>query len=864
MLEKIKHISNWSIANPKKAIGLNIATAFALLLLVLIPIIFPSSNLSRLKIDTDPENMLSKSEPVRMFHNQMKKEFNLYDIIVLGIVNDTNKQGIFNKESLTKIYDLTQYAKTLDGVVSKELIAPSTVDSIESASKGVVNFNWLMQSPPADDKEAYDIYKKAARIPFLNGTLVSQDGKAIALYIPIKSKDLSYKTSKLLKAKALELGMTDDIYVTGLPIAQDQFGVEMFKQMAISAPLAMIFIFLLMYFFFRNVKLIISPMIVALLSVITTMGLLIVSGNTIHIMSSMIPIFIMPIAVLDAIHILSDFFEVYQKYSDKEKSINHVMDTLFQPMLYTSVTTVVGFASLAFTPIPPVQTFGIFVALGVAFAWVSTVTFIPAFIMLLNPKSLENFGVKGQENDVIETGKYLNWFGHKMSKYYKSVLITTIILLIVSIVGINKIVINDNPIRWFTANHEIRIADRALNERFAGTYMAYLTFDAQITKDVIVRSAIKNGISKDLIKGNTKSEIINNLLNFADNQEDADTWYDKIDNLENDLQVFKNPEVFAYIEDLQNYILKTGVVGKSNSIVDVVKTVYRDLYEGDESYFKIPDSSAAIAQTLITYQSSHRQSDLWHFVTPDYSKANIWIQLNSGDNQDMSKVIAAVDEFQKNRPAPFNIKTSWFGMTYINVVWQNKMVTGMMKAFIGSFLIVLLLMTILFRSIAWGALAMLPLTITIGAIYGIIGFIGKNYDMPIAVLSSLSLGLAVDYAIHFLARAKEIRKNNKDWESSLTPLFGEPARAIFRNVIVISVGFMPLLFAPLNSYITVGIFVSAILFFAGVVTLAVLPAMITMLQKWMFKDKNHGKFSLVSKISIILIILAIIAQNIMM
>ena len=105
----------------------------------------------------------------------------------------------------------------------------------------------------------------------------------------------------------------DSYYITGLPVAEDTFGVEMFVQMAISAPLAMLAIFLLMLFFFRKLTLIVSPMIVAMVTMICTMGLLIGTGNTLHIMSSMIPIFLMPIAVVDSIHILSEFLKRVRK-----------------------------------------------------------------------------------------------------------------------------------------------------------------------------------------------------------------------------------------------------------------------------------------------------------------------------------------------------------------------------------------------------------------------------------------------------------------------------------------------------------------------------------------------------------------------
>ena len=90
----------------------------------------------------------------------------------------------------------------------------------------------------------------------------------------------------------------------------------------------------------------------------------------------------MPIAVLDSIHILSEFFDRYQETRDRRKTLTAVMQTLFMPMLYTSLTSAAGFASLALTPIPPVQVFGIFVALGIMAAWVLTILFIPSYVML--------------------------------------------------------------------------------------------------------------------------------------------------------------------------------------------------------------------------------------------------------------------------------------------------------------------------------------------------------------------------------------------------------------------------------------------------------------------------------------------------
>jgi uncharacterized membrane protein YdfJ with MMPL/SSD domain len=163
------------------------------------------------------------------------------------------------------------------------------------------------------------------------------------------------------------------------------------------------------------------------------------------------------------------------------------------------------------------------------------------------------------------------------------------------------------------------------------------------------------------------------------------------------------------------------------------------------------------------------------------------------------------------------------------------MVKGMLQSLMGSFIIVFIMMTILFRSPLWGIVCMVPLSITIAVIYGIIGLVGKDYDMPVAVLSALTLGMAVDFAIHFLERARASFVQTHSWKDSAAVMFGEPARAISRNVLVIAIGFLPLLAAPLIPYKTVGIFLCAIMALSGAVTLTVLPAILTVAGKWMFK-----------------------------
>ncbi len=1047
--------------------------------------------LSPVKVDTDPENMLAPDEPVRLFHNRMKRVLNLHDMVVVGVVNDQDPNGVFNVSTLRKVYELTEYAMKLkgaeigqpvgsnDGVIDVDLLSLSTVDSIEPSPNGV-SFSKLMPQPPADDKAALEVWRKARRVPFLFGSLLSdkdpnQPSKAIAMYLPLTRKDLSHAVYVRLQAETAKLGGPEKFYITGLPVAEDTFGVEMFIQMAISAPAAMVVIFLLMLVFFRKLVVIIAPMIVAMVSVIITMGVLIISGFPVHIMSSMIPIFIMPIAVLDSIHIISEFFERYQATRDREKTIRTVMAELFQPMLFTSLTSTAGFASEALAPIPPVQVFGLFVALGIMIAWVLTVTFIPAFVMFINPAKLANFGaVHAAQDDALDQtalGRFLRWVAGVTYRRAKLILVATLLVMSVAGYGITRININDNPVKWFEPSHPIREADTVLNQYFGGTYMAYLaiqyepaafdanTFAADLHKQLAQRSADVSAemarlgpaavelaaadkavdASSELFLAALRKKLIPPRFAATDGQLKVWGYLDKFLNLEadrlepaggsplafdgvkyaeglgamaaehgkrfaegvekldkligsveaarpatrdamlallaeryngtaapNDLsplrgsgvngastgglrprpnaagpsgldtsadgpslptgatslppgaptaapatpkppaasapasvepalptiepsnvepalpvigepaeseatkpsgyaltgtqqtniyaaaasdsvsllidqirqesEVFKRPDVLKWMARLQAAMGKAGTVGKSNSLVDMVETVHRDLLGGDPNEYRVPANAATVAQCIDQFQSGSpdRRNDIWHFVTPDYRLASIWVQLTSGDNRDMQKVVETVDKFASGNPSPVKMDLKWFGLTYINVVWQDNMVTGMLEAFIGSFLVVFLLMVILFRSVLWGLLSMIPLTVTIAAIYGTIGLAGKDYDMPVAVLSSLTLGLAVDFAIHFLARSRTMFARYGSWKETLPHIFGEPARAITRNIIVIAAGFLPLLLAPLVPYQTVGVLLAVILVVGGITTLILLPALIRTFERRLF------------------------------
>ncbi|MCA9727106.1 MAG: outer membrane lipoprotein-sorting protein [Candidatus Eisenbacteria bacterium] len=746
------------------------------------------SQFPRIHIDTDPENMLPPHEPVRVRHDEIKETFGLSDFLVLGIERE---QGAFTPEILRRVEHLTQEILGMDGVVAADVIAPGEVDDItsflvepdataEAAAEPAhprrgLRVAPLMEELPTTPDAARALVGRIHDNPILRGKLASDDGQVIALFIPLEAKSYAKSVGDRI-LKLIEADHGDERYhLAGLPVAEDSFGVEMFLQMGIAAPIAFLAIFLLMLFFFRRPNLVAAPMIVAMMTVLWTMGALIGGGFTVHIMSSMIPVFLIPIAVLDSIHLLSEVHARYRAAESMAEALREAMDELFTPMLYTSLTTVVGFASLVLTPIPPVQVFGAFVALGVAVAWLLTMTFIPAFAMLLSPASLEKFGHAHEGLGAPHSHLHaLRRFSLRRRGLVTALLA---VLLGVSAYGISRIHVNDNPVFWFKPSHPLRIADRTMNEHLAGTYLAYLH-----------------------LKGPEEG-------------------------------AFLDPAWMHYVADLQSFLESEENVGGVTSIADVVRKVQYELLDHAPSAQVVPDRRDAIAQYLFLYEASGGDpEDLFKLITPTQDEVCLWVQMPEGENRKVQHVVHAAEAWMAENPPPTGLEADWGGLAYINVIWQQKMVAGMGKALAGSFLTVLLMMVILFRSLRLGLISMVPLTITIGMTYGAIGLVGRPYDMPIAVLSSLALGLSIDFSIHFIQRFRELlAERGGDFEAAMTDLFQTPAEALARNVLVIALGFVPMFFSKLVPYVTVGVFFVAIMLISGLATFVILPALLSYL-----------------------------------
>jgi len=778
-----ERLVNWSVRFPKTV----------LVAALLVTVLF-AAQFAKARIDTDPKHMLPETSAVRVYNGAVERQFSLHpDTIALGVVNE---HGLLNPESLRRVAEVTDKIMALPGVITRDVLGLRTVDDV-TVNGDQLGVRPLLADVPTNAAEVAALRKALFENPLLVGRFISADATTTAIYVPIEPTANGKEIADQIRRVVADYHGPERFYVAGDPVARDTFGAQMFRQMGVFSPVAGMVMCVVLWLMFRSGALVAANMGVAMLSVVWAMGALIACGYPVHIMSSMIPVFLMAIST-DTVHIFNEFYFRFHELRDKRAAILETMRVVGPPVVLSDLTTAAAFASLATGPIVPVKVFGIFVAVGTLGILLMSFTVVPAILMLMSERRVLAMAQRQHANQTGASG-WLAALGRLGVKRSRAVLLAGLGLLALAAFGMSQIRVNNNMVSWFRSHSEIRQADRVLNEKLGGTATGYL---------------VVHGPSADFIK---------------------------------------QPETLRWIESLQRELERDPLVGKTVSVADVVKRINRVLH-GDEARFEtIPDSTEVVAQQLFVFTMAVKPRDLDNLVDYPFQSANVILQLKSWDADVMRRAMACAEAFTRAHPladlpvatagqASVGVKPA--GIAYFNLAWNHDVLWGMLTGFISSLVLVLVLLVIEYRSLRWGVISFVPLLFTVALIYGAVGLIGKDFDMPISVLSTLSLGMAIDFAIHFVSRFRQrlaetgfnataSGANPSALADALLWTVARPGRGVIRNAVLFASGFFVMLFASLTPYITVGAFMAAMMLLSAVATLLYLPALIVVFGRWL-------------------------------
>ena len=735
----------------------------------------------KIRTDTNPKHMLPETSDVRVWNDSVDKTFALYeDTIVVGVVNDASDAGVLNRDTLGRIARITNAILDLEGVASRDVNGFTTITNV-TTDAGTLKVGPLMPAEPKTDAEVADLRTALFGNPLFINRVISQDGRTTAIYVPLEQGANGAEIAARIRDIVAKEKGSERYYIAGDPVARDTFGAEMFKLMAIFSPIAGMIMFAAIQYMFRNLALSAAMMGVSMVAIIWSMGLLIGVGFPVHIMSSMAPVFLMAIAT-DSIHIFNEFYFRYRERGDKLTAIRETMAAISRPVRFTALATAAGFAVMLFMNIVPVKVFGGLIAFGTIVLRLLSFSFIPAVLTFVREDKLAGAAEDATQDRSARLLGRVGAFGATRPGLTVAVALA---LAVVAVVGTTRIHVNNNLVAWFKTGSEIRIADTAMNAALGGTSLGYLVVEAQ----------------------------------------EAD--------------FMKRPEAMRWLEGLQRHLETLPVVGKTFSVADYVKRINRVLHDDDPKYDVVPDTQDGIGQYLFLFSMSAKPSDLDNVVDPTFAKANLWIQMKTWDADAMRAVISAAEGYQKAHPLAATMKPA--GIAYFNLVWNEEVLGDLVLGLVLALMVVLVILALDFRSLKWALVAYVPLLLTILLIYGVVGFVGKDFDMPLSVMSTLSLGMAVDFAIHFVSRFRQRRVDAVASETvteSLAWTAARPGKGIMRNALLFAAAFSVMMAAPLTPYVAVGAFIVAMMLLSAALTLVLLPALVMLGQRWLVPGES--------------------------
>ena len=546
----------------------------------------------------------------------------------------------------------------------------------------------------------------------------------------------------------------------------------------------LLFIIATLWFVFRKIIWIIVPISSCFFSVLIMMGLLGLLGWKVTVISSNFIALMLILTMAMNIHMSTRFLQLRKEFEEKSsyEILSLTTGKMFWPILYTVLTTVCAFLSLIFSEIKPIIDFGWMMTFGLITSFLITFTLLPTLLSFVPNK---NISLKEEKDSNIT--KFLG----KLSLNNKnSIFGVTIIVIILSIVGISKLEVENSFINYFDKDTEIYKGMKLIDEELGGT----------TPLEVIIKFPKKE------------------IKETSDDDEDFEDWGDEEDT--NDEKYWFTKDKIDKIKSVHNYLDGLPEIGKVlsfSSIIDVATQLNNNqplgtlemgvLYskipdniktEIIDPYISIKDNEARINLRIIDSQKDLRRNDL-------INKINYDLVNKIGLDKSEFKLAGVLILFNNLLQSLFKSQILTLGLVMIGIF--------------GMFLI-------LFRNIKLSLIGVVPNFIAAFFILGIIGLLEIPLDMMTITIAAITIGIAVDNSIHYIYRFKEEYAKIQNYEETLKTCHSTVGVAILNTSITIVFGFSILVLSKFIPTIYFGVFTGIAMLLAMISVLTLLPSLI--------------------------------------
>lgn len=622
--------------------------------------------------------------------------------------------------------------------------------------------------------------------PLLERRLISPDGvtSGLSVTLNLPEDNLAAVPAAVAKARA----MVDTVRKTypditvalsGAVLMNNAFSEASQNDMATLQPLMYGILLLMLAIFVRSISGTVATLFVIAFSAVGAMGLAGYLGIGLTPPSAVAPTIILTLAIADSVHVLVTMMKEMSRGATKHNAIREALRINFQPVLLTSLTTMIGFLSLNFSDSPPFRDLGNITAMGVALAWVYSITFLPAMMAVL-PVRVAAAPVTGEQ------GTAMDRLADFVIARRKPLLVSMSALVIVLFALLPRIDLNDQFVEYFDHSISFRTDTDFMTDKLTGIYQL----------EYSIGSGESGGIS--------------------------------------------NPEYLQKLEDFANWLRTQPEVMHVYAFTDIIKRLNKNMHADNPDYYRVPDTRDMAAQYLLMYQMSLPYGlDLNDRINVDQSSTRVTATLHNLNTKD-TRAFKTRSEGWLEANAPAYMRTEATSpvvmFAYISERNINSMITGNLVAFA----LISLSIGVALRSLRMGVISLLPNVVPAGMAFGVWALLVGQVNMAVATVAAVSLGIIVDDTVHFLSKYNRARtEKGYTPEQAVRYAFNTVGTALLVTTIVLVMGFSILAFSAFQINNTMGLLTAMAIGLALVVDFFLLPPLLILLDKR--KDTQHAQ-----------------------
>ena len=720
--------------------------------------------LNNFRFDASSETLVLDSDADYQIYSQINDEFGTSEYVILAIKNDK----MFSQETLIQLKAIQDKLLALEVVsdVVSILDAPIFEQPKVSLIKSADNDKYLLVDKLDLDKAKNEL----STSPIFNELVISKDGEVTAMQINLYDRD-DYSQAVAEIRAIIDSNQTFEMYLA-CPAMIVVDTIDFIKaDVNTFGTLTVIIFFILLTLFFRDLWSVSVVILNAGLVMLSTIGILGLFDWPISIVSSNFLALLLIASIAISIHILVKVQEGIEEGITNAESFSNIIT----PCFYAALTTAIGFLSLIFSDIKPVIDFGKMMAVGVCLNFLVSFIFIPSALAIRNITANKNKSlVPFFYNNIYLTGRKF------VRKFYLLILLISFPLFFYFS---SNLKVENKFIDYFNENTEIYQGMSLIDDKLGGTTPIEIILELPEEEFFIDED--------DLF--------------FSEGSETVTYWWRE-----------KNMDV---LEEIQEGLTEFEALGKALSLVNGVQLAER-LNNDNE----IGDLELAFVKNSLI--ESEKAKDLLNeFISEDERSARITIRtIDSFDGINRNQLLLDIDNFLSETLSDNKVSytVSGLGVLYNNLL--QSLFSSQIKTISLVFAAIFLMLLILFRSFL-NALSIIAVpAFSVGLVLSLMSIFNIPLDIMTITIASISVGMSVDYSIHFAWRYLQERK--KSQENCEKETIYSTGRAILITGLTIVVGFLIFIFSNFNPTVLFGIFSAIAIYISMVMSFRFLPALL--------------------------------------